>query len=268
MGTNSNQWVQRFDVAKILENNIDLSYWKGDEQTKGVFFTDDYGYTLNKVMAIRVKHDESAPEVFYSFTASSEEDSVVTKYPFNDMEMKPKNHHLLFDELQLKKNELGNIFDTPYTYEKVKIDIEPLLRLLESVQNKRERERSFFHFEIQGDVGNFKIIRKQKKNKVVKFSDTIKCETITPSDVIKAQKQAFNIDHLIMSEVAATTYEPKVIGAVNAHSLHYLLKIFSSLESVHFRFSHDRIMITGDKHESNEKKMPSIEAVIALTKNI
>lgn len=262
-----NFWVQRFDVARILEENIDMNYWKGDDQTKGVFFTDEYGYTLNKVLGVRIKHDEAAPEVFYSFLAE-EEESVVLEYPFKDLAIKPKNHHLLFNSLQLKKNELPNIFDVPYTYENVKVEIEPLIKLLESVQNKRERERSFLHFSIQGETGHFKIVRKQKKERIVKFSEIIKCEKISPMDVIRAQKQTLEVEHLKSHNEKTEKTPSNLEGSVNAHSLHYLLKIFSSLQSVLFRFSHDRIMITGDKQELKDKQVPMIEAVIALTKNI
>lgn len=256
-------WIQRFDVAKLLETSLDLSYWKGDEHTKGVFFTDEYGYTLNKVLAIRVKHNEEAPEVFYSFTAKNEDESVITSYPFEELELKPKNHHLLFNDLKLKKEEINNVFDVSYTYGETKVETEPLVQLLESVNSKRERERSFLSFKIKDGIGTFEIVRKKKKERIVSFREIIQCDKITAADVIAAQKNATNPNHIEAKKV-----EKEKVGAVNAHTMLYILKIFSSFKSVLFSFSHDRIMITGDKQKAIDVHLPIAEVVIALTKNI
>lgn len=256
--TKEKQWIQRFDVAMLLERALDMSYWKGDDHTKGVFFTDEYGYTLNKILAVRIKHDENAPEVFYSFSAENENEAVVTAYPFKDLAIKPKNHHLLFDDLKLKKEDMGQIFDkVPYTYGKVVLEVEPLAQLLEQVGTKRELERSVLSFDIEDSIGSFEIVRKKKKARLVTFKEVINCNRITAEDIIAVQR---------MSTSAPKVEKKSNAGAVNAHTMLYVLKIFSSFKSVLFLFSHDRIMITGDKQKDKEAHLPAIEVVIALTK--
>ena len=254
------QWIQRFDVAKLLEKSVDLSYWKGDEQTKGVFFTDEYGYTLNKILAIRVKHDEKAPEVFYSFTAKNEEESVITEYPFKELSLKPKNHHLLFDELKLNKDKLDDIFRVPDTYESITIETDRLVGLLEKVNNKRELERSYLVFGLQENQMKFDIVRKKKKDRIVTFGEVINCKPITAADVIAAQKR-------MVEKPVEKPADKRKDGAVNAHTMLYVLKIFSAYSSILFKVGNGRIMITGDKQKEIEVPSPITEVVIALTKN-
>lgn len=235
--------MQRFHVAELLEKTLDVSSWKGDEHIKGVFFTGIHGVTANKVLAIRVKHTEhEAPEVFYSFSAldSDEHPKVSEDYPFQNMKVRPKKHFLLFDREEVKKPDLSKIFDYPYTFGKIKVASGEMKGVLDAVSNKRERERSIASVDIVDNKMKLRVLRPQAKRKKVLAEGTFDCD--------------------VLEEIADEEFR----CFLNAHTLSYVLGIFSPFPYVLFHFGRDRIMIT----EENDGQNPNVEVVVSQIKTV
>lgn len=236
--------VRRFDLACALETAFEQNEWKGDVHCKGVFFTDKRGYCVNKVLAIRIEHEEEAPDVFYSFHATCLDNKVVPTFPYQNMETKPKKHHLLINKEKIKKEDMDHLFvmDTPHD-EVVFYNTELLESLSEKLPNKRERDRTQLHI-IRKKVGvHFEIVRLKRNEK----------------DILS--KQQIDTEKYLFHE----TDEQTRIAKVNANTLHTVLQIFEAKTEVSFRISHDRIKITGEL-STLEGKKTQVDVVLALMK--
>jgi hypothetical protein len=236
--------VRRFDLACALESAFEQNDWKGDSHCRGVFFTDQRGYCLNKVLAIRIEHEEEAPDVFYSFNTSSIENKVVAEYPFKDMEVKPKKHHLLLDRKDMKKEDMDRLFVLDSEYDEViLLNTDILEPLISKLPNKRERERTQIHFMRTKNNMRFDVVRYRKNQKEI-----VHKKECTPV------KYFFHEGERGIHTARA-----------NANTLHTVLQIFPMKSEVCFRFAHDRIKITGNL-STLEGKQARVEIVLAQMK--
>jgi hypothetical protein len=255
------QLVKRFDVAKLLESSLDMSYWKGDDCTKGVFFTDEYGYSLNKVVAIRVNHHEAAPEVFYSFNESEEEEggTVITTYPYKDLALLPRKHHLLFNEERIEKNNLDKVFERKEILKSISIKPNEVAETIEKqFPNKRQRDRTQLVMSVKDD----ELLLEATKKKKVTFSEIVKYDTITSQDIIELQQPTYDLSHWKTDKKSN-----EIKGAINAHTLCYLLHVFRSFNSVIFHFEEDRIFMVSNPTDTKTEVAPTIEVVVSLMKS-
>jgi hypothetical protein len=254
------KWIKRFDVAKLLEDSLDMSYWKGDDCTKGVFFTDEYGYALNKVVAIRVHHDEDAPEVFYSFNEKDDEECgpVVTEYPYEELSLLPRKHHLLFEDTKVEKKNLDKVFERKEVLKSIQIEPKTIVeKIEEEIPNKRQRDRTQLKIKVRDNEVLFEAHKKKK----VTFSEIIKYDTITTRDIIELQQPTYDLSHW---ETDKKTNE--INGAINAHTLCYLLHVFQDFNSVFLHFEENRVFIVGNPNDVNINGTPTIEVVVSLMK--
>lgn len=234
--------IKRFDIASILETAFENNEWKGDNHHKGVFFTDDSGYCVNKVLAVRAEHEEQAPKVFYSFFAELIDEQVTLEYPYKDMEMKPKKHHLLIQSDELKEDELENVF----TLTQVICACEAIPQqtqnfICETVANKRLRDRAQFVFDVNKEKVMTKILQ-TKKNRVIAQDE----KNMESDEILFESAESFK-------------------AIVNANTLHTVLSIFSQKTKVLFQFARDRMKITGSLSTSSSKQA-RVEVVLALMK--
>lgn len=232
----------RFDVAEFLENTLDVSAWKGDEHIKGVFFSDNHGHAVNKVLAVRIRHDENhAPSVFYSFGALDDDEhpKVSEEYPFQKMKVRPKKHFLLFDREEIKPPDLSKLFCIKEQAGKIKIKPQAIKDTLESISNKRERERSVAVITTGEKKMTLRVVRPQAKRKKILAENTWDC------DVLEEVNEDF-------------------CGNINAHTFSYVLGIFSAFPHIILHFGRDRIMITGE----NDDQKPNVEVVVSQTKTV
>lgn len=228
--------VKRIDVALLMESAMAESEWKGDKQACGVFFTDDKGYCLNKVLAIRIKQVEQAPEVFYSFWQPL--DKVTTEYPYEDLKVQPKKHHLLSADSTTPKRDFDKMFLMSVIENELTFDVSDFISpITASLDTKRERDRSVTIIEIKmPNVINL-IIAKEKKK----------------------EKQIFYTGEINILEMKSAIVEQVV--KVNSATLYAVLKIFPDNSTVSFQFTHDRIKIIGASSNGSE-----IEIVLAQMK--
>lgn len=234
--------VRRFDVASILETAFENNVWKGENHHFGLFFTGDNAYCINKVLAIRARHEESAPHVFYSFHEESIEEKVTLEFPYDGMTRQPRKHHLLIERDTLKVSEVDPLFDEVPIVMKTDLVVEDNQKCIEEfIPNKRERDRTHIHYDI--------------------IKDSI---TMTLSRTKNGEEA---ILHTRVFVVANTPFDRKDTyrATVNANTLHTVLKIFPEKTKVSFIFSHDRMILTG-KLSTEEGEQSQVEAVIALMK--
>lgn len=234
--------IKRFDIASILETAFEQNEWKGENHHRGVFFTDDSGYCVNKVLAVRAEHEEQAPKVFYSFFTELIDEQVTLEYPYKDMEMKPKKHHLLIHADELKEDELEMVFTLSQVICTCKTSPEQTREFIhEAVTNKRLRDRAQFVFDVQKEKVKMKVLQ-MKKNQIIAHD-----EKEMESDEINFE--------------SADSFR----AIVNANTLHTVLSIFSQKTKVLFQFARDRMKITGSLSTS-EGKQARVEVVLALMK--
>lgn len=234
--------VRRFDIASIFEKAFEHNEWKGDKESKGVFFTDEAGYCINKVLAIRAQHEEEAPKVFYSFFAPSIDEQVTLDFPYTEMKANPKKHHLLFKKSTIGESEVGSLFDIDSIGELVIYNEDVCPTIQEVVPNKRERDRTQIHLKPNEEGIKMNLVR-SKKNQ----------QTTLHSFVAPGIKGKFNNTQ-------------KYQATVNANTLHTVLRIFPEKTKVLFQFSHDRMKLTGNLL-TEDKATSRVEVVLALMKD-
>lgn len=239
-----NRRVKRFDVACALESAFQHHDWKGDNHYKGVFFTDTNGYCVNKILAIRIGHGEQAPEVFYSFTANTLDEKVMVEYPFNQMEMKPKKHHLLSERKELQRKELDLLFEHVEESDELSLNNdEVFLPIAELVPNKRERDRTQVHFICKSSGCRMEIVRYKKHEKEILFKEELSLETYRFEEGEQIQK----------------------LARLNANTLHTVLQLFPRKSEVSFYISRDKMKITGNL-STLEGEKAAVEVVLAQMK--
>lgn len=236
--------VRRLDVASALEELFENNDWKGDNHYKGVFFTDQNGYCLNKVLAIRIAHEEEAPEVFYSFATNAIDEKVEAKYPYRDMVMKPKKHHLLNEREELKRRELDALFTIQDACDVLSIEADEVFgSIKEALPNKRERDRTQACFVRMGSGCRFEVVRNKKHEK-----EFLVKKSLVPKQYI------FNEDS-----------DFQRVARVNANSLYTVLHLFPRKSEVSFYISHDKMKITGNL-STLEGEKTTVEVVLAQMK--
>lgn len=239
-----NRRVKRFDVACALESAFEHHDWKGDNHYKGVFFTDTNGYCVNKILAIRIGHEEQAPEVFYSFTANTLDDKVMVEYPFNQMEMKPKKHHLLSERKELQRKELDQLFEQAEESDDLTLNNdEVFLPIAELVPNKRERDRTQIQFVCKESGCRMEIVRYKKHEKEILFKKDLPSDHYNFKDGDGFQRTA----------------------RLNANTLHTVLQLFPRKSEVSFYISRDKMKITGNL-STLEGEKAAVEVVLAQMK--
>ena len=155
--------MTRYSIASLFKSIWSLLSWKGDKHTQGVYFNKEYGYVIQPTYAIRIKHDEPAPTVFYiPDTEDDLADEVVTEYPFNDLCKTTRDSWPLYQGSCLTVDELERIFegtaDDMYSF-----PIQPLYELLAGVSNKRKRDRTMVHLKITGQHARVTLIDKKSE---------------------------------------------------------------------------------------------------------
>jgi hypothetical protein len=245
--------MEAIDVAQLLQNKIDFSSWKGDEHIKGVWFNDSHGCTLNKVMAIRVKCTEVHKEkmagnnLFYSLSAihdrwDDDEDGspmIIDQFPFVDMKVKPKKHFLLFDKEAIGTKEIESLFELKESHAIIRLKPQVIVDALGSVNNKRDRERSFARLDLQDSTMSVRVLKRKSNKSLITLAKTsVNCE-------------------LLASPISQTD---AITADINAHTLLYLLNLFYDFSSVAIFITRDRIMIT------SENCTPNVEVVISRLK--
>lgn len=234
--------VRRFDIASILETAFEQNEWKGDEHHRGVFFTDDKGYCINKVLAIRAQHEEKAPKVFYSFFAPTIDEQVTLDFPYDEMELKPKKHHLLIDKKKMMEEDMDDLFTVSPIAGEMTIECDEVYKPIdESVPNKRERDRTQVHLKSLENGINMTVVRTKKSEQIIRYSRDLVCSELEWND-----KNVYK-------------------GKINANTLHTVLQIFPRKTKVLFQFARDRMKLTGNL-STLEGEQSRVEVVIALMK--
>lgn len=227
--------VDRYDVAMLFRAHWRGLTWRSDEHARGVYFGDDYGYLIEKNYAVRVKHDQDAPETFYIPDIENDEDEVIISYPYVNLKKTVKKFQPLFEKSCLEKHDLEKLFD--FTGHKVALEIPTrlMVMMLEGIAKKRERERAWFRILITASTKKMEVIKKESgKFTVVDEID------LSPTCVL--QDEAINI-------------------LLNANHLLGVLKIFSGGSTVFISHSRDRIVFT------SENSIQEVEGVISLPKD-
>lgn len=228
--------ISRYDVATFFSENWSLLNWKGDDHTKGVYFDNEYGYLIEPTYAVRVRHSEQAPAVFFIPADNQITDAeVITSYPYENMTKITKKYNLLFQGNYLKDSTLGRLFDVKTDHHAI-LPAEPLIRLLNTITNKRERDRSLLLLTITGNDVEASLMEKKK------------------------EKAFINERFEITSDNACKEGEGMIYMTVNANTILHALSLFYSKGHIHFSISHDRIKLTS--YASALK----VEAVISTPK--
>lgn len=228
--------VSRYDAAMFMKEQWNEVIRKGDDHINGIYFTDQYGYVIERTFAIRIQHDECSPAVFYIPSLEEEvEDEVVVEYPYRSMIKKNKNFHVLFSGEYLPVNELESIFDTAWMTERGRIEIKPLIDLLLSIPNKRERDRARLRLTITGNKIEAEVIKKEKESLLV----------------MKRLEMVAEYEDELETDVVYIT--------VNANTVLYILLHFTDCSRISFSNSHDRIILT------NEGSTPKVEGIISIS---
>lgn len=231
--------VRRFDVARAFECAFEQNEWKGDIHHKGVFFTTEKAYCVNKVLAICAQHEEQSKDVYYRFDCDCLEEKVVHAYPFSEMDTRPKKHHLLFDDEQLDKGELEELFAFS-TDGEIFFSYTPLLHTLhDALPNKRERDRTYVDMAF-GDVLSYRLYRPRKGERHLVAEGEL---DVVSTFLDNEQRQI----------------------RLNANTLHTTLQVFDRKSEVSFQLAHDRIKITGEL-STLEGRRTQVCAVLALLK--
>ena len=223
------------DIAELLRKCVDEYEWKGDSHAHGVYFTDDKGYMLSKVLAARINHTVSeGGDLFYSFQRLDEEGFPIVKseYPFQNLITKPKKHFLLFDKPNLSKERLHELFEVPFEYS-FKIEPKRFIELYEK-GTRRERERCAAKFVLEAGQLRVEIIRTQSRKSRI-------------------------VHHVTMPILACEPTEAEGVFYINAHTILYVIEIFSSKPYVQLKVGSDRIMVT----EGNEPQTAHLEVLIS-----
>lgn len=226
----------RYDVAMLLRDHWSLLNWKGDSHTQGVYFNKDFGYIIEPTYALRIKHNEPVDSVFYIPDLEDPlEDEVITDYPYKDLDRKINNYRLLYEGPELPENALEHLFKVSGSREVI-LPVEALCKLLETIPNKRKRDRTKFILKVTGIYAELSLIGK-------------KSEELLASDKIKLYSEHHSNDAFDIIEVQ-----------VNANNLFHALNMLKMDENTLFTLSHDKIKI------ANFNSFPKVEAVMSLLK--
>lgn len=226
--------VSRYDVAKMMEDNWTLLSWKGDGHAKGVYFNNDYGYLVERTYAVRISHDEPAPPVFYVPDAAGPDlGEVVKDYPYDDLKKVTRNYNLLFNGETLRDSMLERLFDIE-SYHHFTLPVNPLIRLLTKIPNKRERDRACLMLQIEGKH----------------MTATVKTR--------KKEEPLFREKFDICEEIGCNEEKGFPDLVLNANAFFHAINLFEPFNSVNISLSHDKIKITGCS------SAPKVEVVISL----
>lgn len=226
--------VSRYEIAKMMLDNWSLLSWKGDEHTKGVYFNSEYGYLVERTYSVRVRHEEPVAPVFYipNVDGTTEED-VVAEYPYTDLTKITKNYHLLFQGEHLRDSMLDRLFNID-SYCDVELPVEPLIRLLNKITNKRERDRSWLLLKISGNHTEIAIIDKKKEEPL--FIESFE----------------------ITTEFGCNVNQGVIYMTVNANTVLHALNLLNTAGTVLFSICSDKIKLTSNTSS------PNVEAVISI----
>lgn len=227
--------VSRYDVVNLFSSQWTLLSWKGDEHTKGLYFNQEYGFLIERTYAVRVRHDEPAPAVFYK-PLDGDEGEVYTDYPYKELKKATKNFHPLFQTTELDEPMLEHLFNVD-SYDHVILPAAPLDSLLRKVVNKRQRDRCLL--EIKKDVNEIKVSVIERANATVLFSESFKTS----------------------AEIGYHENEGMVYTYLNANTVLHALNLFNLKGNVFFSLSHDRIKL------NSYTSTPKVEAVISVSKH-
>jgi hypothetical protein len=226
--------TSRYEVALHYKNHWPLLSRKGDEHTNGIYFDEKYGYLIERIYAVRIKHNEPVSPVFYTPSFEEDgEDEVIIDFPFINMTKRPNKYNFLFQTEQLERKDLSYLFHQNTSFF-AEMPIEPLKRLLQTVAKKRERDRSWL---------------------VLKRS-----ELYTKATIIRKEKEGY--ESLQKMEIENQCHEKQEILTIyiNANTLLHALNLFSSVSTVSFFQTHDKIKLT------SEESTPKVEALISTPK--
>lgn len=224
--------VTRYHIALLLKKHWQLLSWKGDDHTNGIYFDEQHGYLVERTYAVRIKHDEPAPPVFYIPT-ETEEDEVDLDYPFTNMIKRPNKYHFLFSEKELPKEKISELFSGTGDFY-ANLEIEPIKKILLTIAKKRERDRTW-------------LVLKKANSTIEMF-------------LTQKGKGGYEVLRKMEGKFQCLKTEDSYI-IVNANTLLHALNLFSSASSVLFFKLHDRIIVT------SEESIPRVEALIALPKD-
>jgi len=226
----------KFEIARLLQEKIDIASLKSDSHVKGVWFTDNYGVVLNKVMGIKIKHSDSffSESLFYSFVDTTDDGSalVCEAYPFVDMLFKPKKHHLLFTETDVREKRLKDIFQIE-PYEIVTWNPKEIDAAIPEITNKRLREKTILRVRIESDISK------------------LSCFVHT-KNIKNAVKEA-SIKNIYQEGQGVSFF------SINAFNLKAVLQLLSCYNTITLKISRNKIVITGDDHQE-------VEIVLAIMK--
>lgn len=219
-------FLTKYDIGKLLSEKVDIHTLKTEEHAKGVFFTDGYGYLLNKLWGVRIKHKDSPSEsvLFYSFILREDDGSHVIeeRYPFENMKLRPKKHFLLFDSETLKKDRIQQIFQVPESSTTLRMESQKIYNLLPEITNRREREKTVAKCKIQNQCLDITVFKHEKNLKKKIF-----CEG--------------NISCICEDET------PVMFFLVNAFTLRTVIELFICYNVITLIVTNDKIMVTGEE---------------------
>lgn len=215
--------VSRYDVARAMATHWSLLTWRGDEHAKGIYFNERYGYLLERSYAVRIRHDEPAPSVFYIPNPDdTDREEVVTTYPYKNLIKMPKKCLPLFEGNSLEESNFDEIFGMASCSTLI-LPIKPLMNLLLYETNKRLRDRSRLSF--------------QRKGKDMEVSLNSKKEEVLHSERFE-----------IFSEISSNEEKNSRKVMVNANNMLHAMNLMSyghillnSNENVHISISSDKI---------------------------
>lgn len=225
--------VTRYEIAATFKEHWPILNWKGDTHMIGVYFNQSYGYMIDRTYAVRMKHDEPVPSLFYVPAFDEEqEDEVVEDYPYKELKKKPNKYNYLFLGDSLEEDRLKTLFEVD-TLCQFHFSRSQLLELTNLISKKRERDRALIQFEISGSSVLASLII---KGKVVSYAE---------------------------KEIEKGCLKNKDVACIkaNANVIFHALHLFSLSKCILFSISRDRIILT------DETTNPKIEAVISLPKD-
>ena len=227
--------VNRFEVAEFFKDTWELLCWKGNLHTKGVYFNDEFGYMIDRGFAVRKKHDEPAPPVFYVPGNDDDvDDEVYTEYPYTNMMKINRSFHPLFKGNYLPPDEIERIFAMDPAFE-FTMKLPNLQRLPVDIPVKRERDRAWVKLTIAENLtGSFEVYRQKE-------------------DILIDQ----NIE--IFSLIGCNGRNENVIYS-NANTFLHVVSLFDKGEEVVVSVKSNKIKISN--HSNN------IEAIISMPKHV
>ncbi|PGQ88239.1 hypothetical protein [Priestia megaterium] len=228
--------VTRYDVVKLMNEQWPLLSWKGDEHAEGIYFNEEYGYLIERTYAVRVRHSEPAPSVFY-VPKGDKEDEVVTDFPYRNLTKVTKNYNLLFHTESLDECMLEQLFNVDF-YDEVTLPVAPLINLLRRVANKRQRDRCLLELKRTNEEIQASVVERAKAT--ILFSETFKSGT----------------------EIGCHEGTGVLYTYLNANTVLHALNLFNLSGNVFFSISHDKIKL------SSCMSKPKVEAFISVPKHM